>query len=115
MSGDENVNDIPEGIVDQFSEFMRYIAIDVCAEQPDVPEPKELRDLDSFSIVQVMLEIENELDMRLLEELEGFEGTTFREIAEHVVDVTERNGTKAEFAKSLRRVIESGSAESVTA
>ncbi|KUL55240.1 hypothetical protein ADL22_01310 [Streptomyces sp. NRRL F-4489] len=93
--------------IDEFTEVIRRTAATICAEQPDVPEPEELRDLDSFSMVQVLLDLENELEMKVLEELEGFEGRTFREIAEHIAGIAERNGTTAEFEAKVRRIIES--------
>jgi acyl carrier protein len=57
----------------------------ICAEQPDVPEPETVRDLDSFSFVQVILEIENYYDIKLLENLGDFSGETFDDLAEFVV------------------------------
>lgn len=56
----------------------------ICAEQPDVPEPNSLLDLDSFSVIQVILELENLYHMKILEKLEGFEGETFRDLAEFI-------------------------------
>ncbi|MER7111550.1 hypothetical protein [Streptomyces sp. NPDC000229] len=91
-------------LIDAFTEQIRLTAVAICAEQPDVPEPKELLDLDSFSMVQVLLDLENELDMKILEELEGFEGRTFREIAEHIAGIAHRAGTYAEFTAAVRRI-----------
>ncbi|MFK0295381.1 hypothetical protein ACIQU6_33605 [Streptomyces sp. NPDC090442] len=91
--------------LDEFTELIRRTAATICAEQPDVPEPEELRDLDSFSMVQVLLDLENELELKVLEELEGFEGRTFREIAEHIAGIAERNGSYAEFQAAVKRII----------
>ncbi|MGW4375257.1 hypothetical protein ACWEJ7_16500 [Streptomyces albidoflavus] len=98
----DNVQDA--ALIDAFTEQIRLTAVAICAEQPDVPEPKELVDLDSFSMVQVLLDLENELDMKILEELEGFEGRTFREIAQHIAGVAEQGGTAEEFAAAVRRI-----------
>ncbi|MEU4806646.1 hypothetical protein [Actinosynnema sp. NPDC023587] len=57
----------------------------ICAEQPDVPEPKTARDLDSFSFVQVVLEIENHYDVKLLESLDDFRGESFDDLAEFAI------------------------------
>jgi acyl carrier protein len=72
-------------LVDEVEEIVRHTAKMICAEQPDVPEPDSLRDLDSFSLVQVLLELENQLKMKLLERMENFEGETFRDLAELIV------------------------------
>ncbi|MEU8584198.1 hypothetical protein [Streptomyces abikoensis] len=92
-------------IVEEFTEVIRRTAVTICAEQPDVPEPKELGDLDSFSMVQVLLDLENELGMKVLEELEGFDGRTFHEVAEHIAGIAERDGTSAEFTATVRRIV----------
>ncbi|MBB6421370.1 hypothetical protein [Streptomyces sp. AK010] len=71
-------------VVDKLEETVRETAIKICAEQPDVPEPANLADLDSFSMVQVLLELENILDRKILERLEEFEGKSFRDLAEFI-------------------------------
>lgn len=93
-------------IVEEFTEVIRRTAVTICSEQPDVPEPEELGDLDSFSMVQVLLDLENELGMKVLEELEGFDGRTFREVAEHIAGIAERDGTSAEFTATVRRIVD---------
>ncbi|GAA4542194.1 hypothetical protein [Amycolatopsis samaneae] len=74
--------------VDDVEEMVREIARMICAEQPDMPEPESLRDLDSFSVVQVLLEVENTTDRKLLEKFEDFtEGEEFRDLAAYIVKV----------------------------
>ncbi|SDR36726.1 hypothetical protein SAMN05428945_1401 [Streptomyces sp. 2224.1] len=107
MVDNGTVTESAPSLIDEFTEVIRRTAATICAEQPDVPEPEELRDLDSFSMVQVLLDLENELGMKVLEELEGFEGRTFREIAEHIAEVAHRNGTSAEFEANVRRIVNS--------
>ncbi|WP_037772318.1 hypothetical protein [Streptomyces sclerotialus] len=108
MSDNATATETTPSFIDEFTELIRRTAATICAEQPDVPAPEELRDLDSFSMVQVLLDLENELDMKVLEELEGFEGRTFREIAEHIADVARRGGTYAEFEATVRRIVDDG-------
>jgi acyl carrier protein len=72
-------------LVDEIEEIVRNTAKMICAEQPDVPEPEDLRSLDSFSLVQILLELENSLKMKLLERVEDFEGESFRDLAEYIV------------------------------
>jgi hypothetical protein len=60
--------------VGQLTEMVRDIAVQICAEQPDMPEPHGLRDLDSFSIVQMLLEIENTTGHKILEKFETYAG-----------------------------------------
>ena len=58
----------------------------ICADQPDVPEPKSLGDLDSFSFVQVILELENITGNKILERLEHFKGDTFEDLAAFIAE-----------------------------
>ncbi len=83
---------IDPGLVDEMEEIIRKIAKDICAEQPEVPEPSSLVDLDSFSMVQVLLEIENSMHIKLLEAMEGFQGQEFRDLADYVVVVLDDQG-----------------------
>lgn len=76
------VQDIPGK--DELSAALRDAARMICAEQPDVPEPESVRELDSFSFVQVILEIENYYDVLLLENLDDFHGETFDDLADFV-------------------------------
>ncbi|MDI6105189.1 hypothetical protein QLQ12_42050 [Actinoplanes sp. NEAU-A12] len=76
-------------LVDGVEKVVRETAIMICAEQPDVPEPSSLNDLDSFSLVQVLLELENVLEIQLLEKLEPFDGDTFRDLAEFIVGLAD--------------------------
>ena len=73
-------------LVDEVEKMVRNTAQLICAEQPDVPEPQTLHDLDSFSMVQILLELENTTGMKLLEKFEDFkEGETFRDLATFIV------------------------------
>jgi hypothetical protein len=74
--------------VDEVEEMVRSISKMICAEQPDMPEPESLRDMDSFSVVQVLLEIENTTDRKLLEKIDNFiDGEEFRDLAEYLVKI----------------------------
>jgi acyl carrier protein len=70
---------------DEVEAFVRETAKMICDEQPEVPEPHSLRDLDSFSLVQVVLELENHYEIKILERLEGFTGETFGDLANFIV------------------------------
>lgn len=67
----------------------KSMATMICDEQPDVPQPESLVDLDSFSMVQVLLELENTTGLNLLERFEVFSGKTFEDLAEFVVRMAE--------------------------
>jgi acyl carrier protein len=98
MSDKDLVAEIDQTAVDEVEKLVRNTAQLICAEQPDVPEPQSLADLDSFSMVQVLLELENELSMTLLDRFEGFAGESFRDLAEFIVrlrDEDERGGDEA--------------------
>ena len=82
------VAEIDPKLVDKVEEIVRETALTICAEQPDVPQPDHLRELDSFSMVQVLLELENSMDMKLLEKMEHFEGESFRDLAEFILIVS---------------------------
>jgi len=58
----------------------------ICADQPDMSEPNSLGDLDSFSFVQVILELENITGKKLLERLEHFKGDTFEDLAAFIAE-----------------------------
>ncbi|MFG1641375.1 hypothetical protein ACGFMK_13910 [Amycolatopsis sp. NPDC049252] len=84
----ENATKVDLTNVDDVEEMVREIARMICAEQPDMPEPESLRDLDSFSVVQVLLEVENTTDRKLLEKFEDFtEGEEFRDLAAYIVKI----------------------------
>nr|AXL06657.1 hypothetical protein [uncultured bacterium] len=63
----------------------------ICAEQPDVPEPASIADLDSFSMVQIVLELENIYHVRLLELIEEFDGAEFSELADVIMKCVARD------------------------
>lgn len=80
--------------VDEVEAMVREIAQMICAEQPDMPEPHSLEDLDSFSVVQVLLEVENATGRKLLEKMEGFtEGEQFRDLANYLVEIVVEEDT----------------------
>jgi acyl carrier protein len=74
--------------VHSVEELVRRTAIEICAEQPDMDEPKSLADMDSFSVVQMLLEIENVTGRKLLEKFEDFSyGEEFADLAAHIVHI----------------------------
>jgi hypothetical protein len=87
--------DIDAEFIDQMEKVVRTTAEMICAEQPDVPKPDSLYDLDSFSMVQILLELENTLQMKLLERLDGFEGTTFRDVGEFIIRMAQEDDALA--------------------
>ena len=54
--------------------------------QMDLPEPKGMSDLDSFSIVQLVLALEEIYDVMLLEEISSFSGESFEELAAFIAE-----------------------------
>lgn len=82
-------------VVDGLEQTVRETAVMICAEQPDVPEPGNLKDLDSFSMVQVLLELENILDRKLLERLEEFRGESFRDLAVFIARLQQNDSASA--------------------
>jgi hypothetical protein len=85
MSDQDIDTEIDLTLVDEVEQVVRKTAYMICDEQPDVPQPESLRDLDSFSMVQVLLELENITDMKLLERLDTFQGEHFRDLADYIV------------------------------
>jgi hypothetical protein len=74
--------------VNKVEELVRSTATTICAEQPDMPEPQSLSDMDSFSVVQMLLEIENVSGRKLLEKFEDYAyGEDFHDLAEHIVAI----------------------------
>ncbi|MFD7914889.1 hypothetical protein ACFV30_29900 [Streptomyces sp. NPDC059752] len=114
MSENETKTSVDPQLLDEFTGLIRRTAAVICAEQPDVPEPQELRELDSFSMVQVVLDLENSLEVKVLEELEGFSGATFRELAEYVTEVALRTDDADRFAGAVRRALEQDSVDSAS-
>jgi acyl carrier protein len=70
----------------ELTELVAETARMICAEQPDMPEPHSLKDLDSFSFVQVTLELENSLNIKILEKLENFRGEQFEDLAAFLIE-----------------------------
>lgn len=91
MSENETTVHVDLTLVDDVEQTVRKTAFMICDEQPDVPRPETLRDLDSFSMVQVLLELENITSMKLLERFEEFSGETFRDLAEYIVRLAQRD------------------------
>jgi hypothetical protein len=89
MYDDENrAAEIDLTDVDAVEELIRTTALTICAEQPDMPEPKSLSDMDSFSVVQMLLEIENVSGRKLLEKFEDYSyGEDFHDLADHIVHI----------------------------
>ena len=54
--------------------------------QMDLPEPKGMGDLDSFSVVQLILALEDIYDLMLLEEITSFRGETFEDLATFIIE-----------------------------
>jgi hypothetical protein len=101
MSDNGNAADRDPELVDRLTELVRATAYMICGEQPGVPQPRNLRDLDSFSIVQVLLELEKSTSVLMLEELEDFQGETFGELADDIVRIAERDGALAKLVESV--------------
>ncbi|GAB2737890.1 hypothetical protein [Amycolatopsis magusensis] len=71
----------------------------IYAEQADDEDvPTSVRDLDSFNLVQIVLELENNYDVRLFEGLqpyragEGYRSGDFEEFAEVIVAIAAEQG-----------------------
>ncbi|QVQ51829.1 hypothetical protein J4H86_24195 [Spiractinospora alimapuensis] len=54
-----------------------------------------IHDLDSFSVVRLLLHLERAFDVSVLEELPNFEGVEFAELAEFVVRAAEQPTTNS--------------------
>ncbi|WP_067974837.1 hypothetical protein [Nocardiopsis trehalosi] len=52
--------------------------------QFDLPEPEGMADLDSFSVVQLLLALEDSYDVTLLEDFASFGGTSFEDLADFI-------------------------------
>jgi hypothetical protein len=95
--------DVDPALVDEIEIVVRNTAEMICAEQPDVPQPEALRDLDSFSLVQILLELENQLKMKLLERVDAFEGATFRDLADFIVRLAYLDEIEKELAETMQQ------------
>ncbi|MFF0744434.1 hypothetical protein ACFYVL_28940 [Streptomyces sp. NPDC004111] len=103
---DNETNTVSDPLfIEEFTELIRRTAATICAEQPDIPEPEELSDLDSFSMVQVVLDLENALGVKVLEQLEGFGGRTFRELAELIEELAHREDASAALVAAVKERI----------
>lgn len=63
----------------------RLLAWAGAAGEDDEVATIELRDLDSFAVVQLFLAVEDKLGTRFLEEIDDFVGTTFEHLADFLV------------------------------
>ncbi|SFX77544.1 hypothetical protein OH786_35765 (plasmid) [Streptomyces atratus] len=103
-------------VVGALTELVRDAAYMICGEQPGVPRPNLLTDLDSFSSVQLMLELEKSTEVMLLEEVGYFRGETFGDMAEHVFVIAEqKNQLDALVDRLLRLAAEKKSPDRPTA
>lgn len=91
MSESDLAREIDPARLDEFEKIVQNAAQIICGEQPDVPEPHSLVDLDSFSMVQVLLELENETETMILDRFEGFVGETFRDLAEFIIRLMDQD------------------------
>jgi len=91
--GDERV---AEALSD-LAELIKITATGICDEHPDVPEPHHMLDMDSFSIVHVLLELDNSLDMELLENMEEHRGETFENLASFIMILADEKGELSEL------------------
>lgn len=74
-------------LVGEVTDLIRRIADMICGEQPGVPRPEDFTELDSFSVVQVLIELEGRLGVELLERLEAFRIGSFSELGSVVVEI----------------------------
>jgi acyl carrier protein len=63
--------------------------------EPDIEEPTDLGDLDSFAVVQLILSLEDFFIVSLLEEMSAFRGRSFDELAEFVYERIARRDAKS--------------------
>ncbi|MFE1174093.1 hypothetical protein [Streptomyces sp. NPDC058773] len=91
-------------VVGALTDLVRDTAYMICGEQPGVPQPKLLTDLDSFSSVQLMLELEKSVEVMLLEDLGYFEGTTFGDMAVHILTIADKKGELDGLVERMRRI-----------
>lgn len=110
MSENETVTDAGPELVEKLTELVRATACMICSEQPDMPRPGTLRDLDSFTVVQVLLELEKSTGVMMLEELEDIRVETFGDLATDIVRIAEQGGSRAELAESVLRASEADGA-----
>ncbi|MET0234370.1 MAG: hypothetical protein ABW224_07010 [Kibdelosporangium sp.] len=118
MYDDENgVAEVDLTNVDEVEKLVREIARVICDEQPDMPEPQSLADMDSFSVVQMLLQIENATGRKLLEKFESYSyGEEFRDLATHIVAIViweneHPNGEEDEAAEATAAAGPAGSAK----
>lgn len=82
---------LDEPLAEQFDKAelaarVRQIASTVCEVDPDTVAAMTLADLDSFTFVQLVLELEHILDVLVLEELVNFSGNTFDDLAVFILE-----------------------------
>lgn len=52
--------------------------------QLELPEPKDMNDLGSFAVVQLVLLLEDTYDVLLMEDMPSFAGSSFEDLADFV-------------------------------
>ena len=67
---------------------------------PEVEEPNDLGDLDSFSVVQLILSLEDYYQVSLLEDMPTFEGKTFEDLTEFIIERIDRQEAGAGQAQA---------------
>nr|MDT0661784.1 hypothetical protein [Micromonospora sp. DSM 115978] len=92
------MTDAIEDVRREINEQVRQRAIAVLmltSGDPEVEEPNDLGDLDSFSVVQLILSLEDYYQVPLLEDMPTFEGKTFTDLTEFVIERIERQEAEA--------------------
>ncbi|MBP2473514.1 acyl carrier protein [Crossiella equi] len=74
---------LPEDVTEQIRQ--QATAILLLSTGECEAEPADLGDLDSFSVVQLILSLEDCFQVSLLEEMPAFEGRSFAELAEFLL------------------------------
>ncbi|MEE2041632.1 hypothetical protein Q8791_30865 [Nocardiopsis sp. CT-R113] len=54
--------------------------------QFDLPEPSQMSDLDSFSIVQLVLALEDVYNVSILEDMSEFSGESFEDLTQFIAE-----------------------------
>ncbi|TDD37562.1 hypothetical protein E1287_08285 [Actinomadura sp. KC06] len=71
---------------------LREIVVDVCEADAATVESMTLGDLDSFTFVQLVLEVEHQLNVLVLEDLVEFSGRTFEDLAVFILKQSGKAG-----------------------
>lgn len=87
-----------ESVRDDITEEIRQRATAVLmltTGEPDIDEPEHLGDLDSFTVVQLILSLEDHYQLQLLEDMPTFAGKTFEDLADFVMERIDRQESAA--------------------